>query len=112
MDKLCEQQCQACRVGAPLVSSGEIADFRGQIPVWEILTAEGIERLSRTFKFRNFAEALVFTNRGGELAEAEGHHPALLTEWGKVTVQWWTHKIKGLHRNDLIMAAKTDALLE
>jgi 4a-hydroxytetrahydrobiopterin dehydratase len=66
--------------------------------------------LSRSFTFRNFAEALAFTNRVGALAEAEGHHPALFTEWGKVTVQWWTHKLKGLHRNDLIMAAKTDAL--
>jgi 4a-hydroxytetrahydrobiopterin dehydratase len=112
MEKLREQQCEACRVGAPLVSSKEIADFREQIPDWEILTAEGDERLSRTFKFRNFAEALVFTNQVGQLAEAEGHHPAILTEWGKVTVQWWTHKIKGLHRNDLIMAAKTDALLK
>ena len=111
MEKLCEQQCEACRIGAPLVSSGEIADFREQIPDWEILTAEGGERLSRTYKFRNFAEALAFSNRVGELAEAQGHHPAILTEWGKVTVQWWTHKIKGLHRNDLIMAAKTDALL-
>lgn len=111
MEKLCEQQCEACRIGAPLVSSEEIADFREQIPDWEILTAEGGERLSRTYKFRNFAEALAFSNRVGELAEAEGHHPAILTEWGKVTVQWWTHKIKGLHRNDLIMAARTDALL-
>jgi 4a-hydroxytetrahydrobiopterin dehydratase len=68
--------------------------------------------LSRTFIWRNFAEALAFTNRVGTLAEAEGHHPLLITEWGKVTVQWWTHKIKGLHRNDLIMAAKTDALME
>ena len=111
MKKLCELQCEACQVGAPLVSSEEIADFREQISDWEILTAEGVERLSRTFKFRNFAEALAITNQVGELAEAEGHHPAILTEWGKVTVQWWTHKIKGLHRNDLIMAAKTDALL-
>jgi 4a-hydroxytetrahydrobiopterin dehydratase len=71
---------------------------------------EGIKRLERTFKFKNFVQALAFTNKVGELAEAEGHHPAILTEWGKVTVTWWTHKIRGLHRNDFVMAAKTDRL--
>ncbi len=63
-----------------------------------------------SFKFKNFVQSLEFTNQVGALAEAEGHHPALLTEWGRVTVTWWTHKIKGLHRNDFIMAAKTDQL--
>ena len=58
---------------------------------------------------RGHAQALAFTNKVGELAEAEDHHPAILTEWGLVTVTWWTHKVKGLHRNDLIMASKTDA---
>jgi 4a-hydroxytetrahydrobiopterin dehydratase len=69
---------------------------------------DGVKRLERVFKFRNFVEALGFTNKVGELAEAENHHPALLTEWGRVTVTWWTHAVKGLHRNDFIMAAKTD----
>jgi 4a-hydroxytetrahydrobiopterin dehydratase len=110
MEKLSEQKCEVCRVGAPPAAAEEIANFRPQIPDWDILAVDGIERLSRTYRFRNFAEALAFTNRVGALAEAEGHHPALVTEWGKVTVQWWTHKIKGLHRNDLIMAAKTDSL--
>jgi pterin-4a-carbinolamine dehydratase len=66
--------------------------------------------LQRVFKFKNFAQALDFTNKVGDLAEAEDHHPALTTEWGKVTINWWTHKIRGLHRNDFIMAAKTDGL--
>jgi 4a-hydroxytetrahydrobiopterin dehydratase len=60
------------------------------------------------FTFGNFAQALDYTNRVGTLAEEAGHHPALLVEWGKVTVSWWTHKIKGLHRNDFIMAARSD----
>ncbi|HSE95394.1 MAG TPA: 4a-hydroxytetrahydrobiopterin dehydratase, partial [Methylomirabilota bacterium] len=60
--------------------------------------------------FPTFVAALDFTNRVGALAEAEGHHPALLTEWGRVTVSWWTHAIRGLHRNDFVMAAKTDRL--
>jgi 4a-hydroxytetrahydrobiopterin dehydratase len=65
----------------------------------------------RTFRVKTFRDALILTGQIGELAEAEGHHPAILTEWGKVTVSWWTHKIRGLHRNDFIMAAKTDALV-
>jgi 4a-hydroxytetrahydrobiopterin dehydratase len=80
------------------------------VPEWQVLEVDGIPRLQRTFKFKNFVQALDFTNKVGELAEAEDHHPALLTEWGKVTVAWWTHKIKGLHRNDFIMAAKTDSI--
>jgi 4a-hydroxytetrahydrobiopterin dehydratase len=73
-----------------------------------VLERAGIPRLERVFEFPDFARALTFTNRVGALAEAEGHHPALLTEWGKVTVTWWTHAIRGLHRNDFVMAARTD----
>jgi 4a-hydroxytetrahydrobiopterin dehydratase len=83
-----------------------------QVPEWQVIQREGIKRLQRVFGFRNFAQALAFTNRVGEQAEKEGHHPALLTEWGKVTVTWWTHKIGGLHQNDFIMAARTDELFE
>ena len=71
---------------------------------------DGIKRLEKTYKFKDFASALEWTNKVGDLAEKEDHHPALLTEWGKVTVTLWTHKIGGLHRNDFIMASKTDAL--
>lgn len=65
-------------------------------------------QLERVFTFADFRQALAFTNRVGGLAETAGHHPALLTEWCKITVSWWTHKIKGLHRNDFILAARTD----
>ena len=69
-----------------------------------------IKRLTRNFMFKNFKQALDFTNKVGKIAEEEGHHPVMVTQWGKVKVSWWTHKIKGLHRNDFIMAAKTDNL--
>ena len=82
-----------------------------EISGWQPLERDGIARLERVYHFPSFADALAFTNRVGTLAEAEGHHPALLTEWGRVTVTWWTHKIRGLHRNDFIMAAKTDGLV-
>ena len=107
---LSQQKCVACRKGEPTVTEAEIAELHPQIPEWQIVEREEIKRLERVFKFENFVQALAFTNKVGEIAEAEGHHPALLTEWGKVTVTWWTHKIKGLHRNDFIMAAKTDEI--
>ncbi|MBI3732998.1 MAG: 4a-hydroxytetrahydrobiopterin dehydratase [Chloroflexi bacterium] len=110
MDTLTSMKCVACRGGEPVVTEAEIAEFQPQVPGWQIVERGGINRLERVFKFPNFAQALAFTQRVGALAEAEGHHPAILTEWGRVTVTWWTHKIKGLHRNDFIMAAKTDPL--
>jgi 4a-hydroxytetrahydrobiopterin dehydratase len=108
MSELPEMKCTACRGGEPTLTEAEIAELRPQVPDWQLVEREGIKRLERVFGFRNFAEALAFTNAVGGLAEEEGHHPALLTEWGKVTVTWWTHKIGGLHQNDFIMAAKTD----
>ncbi len=112
MKNISKQHCEPCRSGAPKATAVEIKTYCEQIPDWKIVTIDGIERLRRVFKFHNFAEALDFTNKVGALAEQEGHHPALLTEWGRVTVQWWTHRIGGLHRNDFIMAAKTDVLCE
>ncbi len=108
MTQLQSAVCEPCRGGAPRLNDNEIASLHDQIPSWQVVERDGIKRVERAFTFPDFASALAFTNRVGELAEAEGHHPAILTEWGKVTVSWWTHKIGGLHRNDLIMAAKTD----
>ncbi len=108
MERLSGMKCTACRRGEPTVTEQEIAEYHPQAPDWELVEQDGIKRLERRFTFPDFAGALAFTNRVGALAEEEGHHPALLTEWGRVTVTWWTHKIKGLHRNDFIMAAKTD----
>lgn len=110
MESLVQMKCTACRGGEPTVTDEEIAELHPQVPDWQTVERSGIKRLERVFKFRDFVQALAFTVRVGELAEAEGHHPALLTEWGRVTVTWWTHKIRGLHRNDFIMAAKTDGL--
>ncbi|MYB76215.1 MAG: 4a-hydroxytetrahydrobiopterin dehydratase [Chloroflexi bacterium] len=110
MASLTAEKCVACRKGAPQVTTEEIAELQPQIPEWHLEERRGIPQLERVYRFKNFVQALAFTNAVGEIAEAEGHHPALLTEWGCVTVTWWTHKIKGLHRNDFIMAAKTDTL--
>jgi 4a-hydroxytetrahydrobiopterin dehydratase len=110
METLSRETCVACRRDAPTVTEDEIAELEPQIPDWELVEIEGIKRLRRVFPFDDFRQALDFTARVGELAEEQGHHPALLTEWGRTTVSWWTHKIKGLHRNDFVMAAKTDSL--
>lgn len=110
MHELTKIKCVACNKDAPQVTEAEINEYQPQIPQWTMVTKDGIRRLERTFLFTDFSEALAFTNRVGELAEAEDHHPALLTEWGLVKVTWWTHKIKGLHRNDFVAAAKTDQL--
>jgi 4a-hydroxytetrahydrobiopterin dehydratase len=112
MNTLAQMKCIPCREGAPTVPDEEIAEYRRHIPKWEMIDAEGIRRLQRVFPFADFAEAMAFTNQVGKLAETEDHHPAIVTEWGKVTVTWWTHKIKGLHRNDFILAAKTDDIYE
>jgi 4a-hydroxytetrahydrobiopterin dehydratase len=110
MDALNNEKCTACRRDAPRVTDAEILELRPLIPEWTLVERDGIQRLERVFRFSNFAEALNFTNRVGAIAEEEGHHPAILTEWGRVTVTLWTHKIRGLHRNDFIIAAKLDAL--
>jgi 4a-hydroxytetrahydrobiopterin dehydratase len=112
MSELSEMKCTACRGDEPTLTDTEIAELHPQVPEWHVVERKGTKRLERTFKFENFAQALAFTNKVGEQAEEEGHHPALLTEWGKVTVTWWTHKIGGVHQNDFIMASRTDELFE
>jgi 4a-hydroxytetrahydrobiopterin dehydratase len=112
METLMQMKCVACRAGEPTVTDAEIAEFHPQVSDWEIVELDAIERLTRVYSFDDFAQALEFTNKVGELADEEGHHPALLTEWGRTTVTWWTHAIRGLHRNDFVMAAKTDVLYQ
>ena len=111
MADLSAERCQACRPGAPPVSDAETRDLLRQLVGWTVIERDGVRQLERVFTFPDFAAALAFTNRVGAIAEAQGHHPALLTEWGRVTVRWWTHAIQGLHRNDFVMAAKTQDVL-
>ncbi|HEU5379502.1 MAG TPA: 4a-hydroxytetrahydrobiopterin dehydratase [Ktedonobacteraceae bacterium] len=107
MEQLKQARCVPCEDGVPQASADEISTYIAELPGWQIIEVAGVKQLTRSFAFDNFAHALAFTNRIGELAELEGHHPALLTEWGKVTATWWTHTVRGLHRNDFVMAAKT-----
>lgn len=107
---LAAEHCEACRKDSPRVEADDATRLLQQIPDWSIVEQEGVDRLQRIFKFENFVAALGFANAVGEIAEAEQHHPLLVIEWGRVVVQWWTHSISGLHRNDFVMAARTDAL--
>jgi len=110
MINLAAGKCIACRTGEPTLTDQQIAALQPQVPEWQVKEVDGVKRLERVFKFKNFVQALEFTNRIGALAEEENHHPLIITEYGRTTVQWWTHIIKGLHKNDFIMAAKTDEI--
>ena len=112
MTRLTEERCAACRRDSPPVIEREIAELHPQAPGWQLINENGIMKLDRAFRFADFRKALDFTNAVGTLAEGEGHHPRLVTEWGRVEVTWWTHVIRNLHRNDFVMAAKTSQLYE
>jgi 4a-hydroxytetrahydrobiopterin dehydratase len=110
LTELHEMKCVACRGGEPTLTDAEIAELQPQVPDWQVKEVNGEKRIERVFKFKNFAQALEFTNKIGAIAEEENHHPLIITEWGRVTLVWWTHIIKGLHKNDFIMAARSDEL--
>lgn len=110
--QLSKQSCVACKADAPSVTDEELSVLLEEIPGWTVISSEGIPQLERVFKFGNFVSALGFAQRVGELAEQENHHPKLVVEWGRVSVCWWTHKIRGLHQSDFICAAKTDVLFQ
>jgi 4a-hydroxytetrahydrobiopterin dehydratase len=105
---LAEKTCTPCRGGVPPLTREEAEALHAQAPEWALL--EDAHRIERAFRFGNFREALTFVQRVGELAESEGHHPDVSFGWGYATVSLRTKKIKGLHENDFIMAAKIDRL--
>jgi 4a-hydroxytetrahydrobiopterin dehydratase len=109
-ESLNEKHCSACRLDAPQLTGDELRIAMSHLANWELAVDSGVNQLLRVYTFKNFVEAMAFTHAVANLAEGNGHHPALLTEWGKVSVRWWTHKIHGLHENDVIMAAKTERL--
>lgn len=88
----------------------KIEELRKDLPGWQVVEVDGVKRLQRRFDFPDFETAIRFTNQVGEMAEEVDHHSELVTTWGKVEVRWWTHIIQGLHKNDFIMAARTDRL--
>ena len=102
------QHCEPCHKGAPRLSRGESENWLVALTGWAL--ADDTTMLSKSFKFRNFAQALTFVNHIGEVAEKEGHHPDLTFGWGYVEIKTHTHAIGGLHRNDFILASKIDKI--
>jgi 4a-hydroxytetrahydrobiopterin dehydratase len=105
-----ESKCEACTIDAPLVGDSEAKVLLLELDGWVIENDSGINQLIKTYKFSNYAESLDFSNKVADLAESEDHHPKIVLEYGSVEVSWWSHKIKGLHKNDFICAAKTDLI--
>ena len=111
MSKLADSTCEACRIDAPMVADDDALILLKEIEDWHIID-NGFKQLKKTFNFSCYEHSVSFSNKVAEIAELEDHHPTITLEWGKVTVVWWSHKIKGLHKNDFICAAKTDKLFK
>lgn len=103
-----ELRCEACNSSAVALGAEERRLLLTELNDWQMVERDGIPQLEKVYKFKNYKLAWAFANQVSELAEAEFHHPSILLEWGKVTVTWWSHSIKGLHQNDFICAAKCD----
>ncbi len=112
MGSLQETKIIPLQANSSALSESEIKKLSAELASWELIHVDGEDRLQKKFQFKDFGHALAFTNQVGAAAEKENHHPSILTEWGKVTVTWWTHKVHGLHQNDFVMAARTDELYE
>jgi len=109
MSALAEKQCVPCKGGVPPLKGQELARLAGELDGgWQVVAEHQLEK---EYKFQNFREALAFTNKVGELAEAQGHHPDIYLAWGKVKLTIWTHKVNGLTESDFVLAAKADKLL-
>ena len=109
MSTLAEKDCVPCKGGVPPLKGPELTRFTHELNGgWRVIKEHHLEK---EYKFKNFREALDFTNRVGELAEAQGHHPDIYLAWGRVKLTIWTHKIDGLTESDFVFAAKADKLL-
>ena len=112
MTELSKRSCEACRIDAPVLQDNEIKELLSQVPSWKVFEEDNVKKIICSFIFLSYEDSLNFLNKVADLAEKEDHHPEIILEWGKVTVTWWSHKIKGLHKNDFICASKTDALFD
>ena len=104
-----EKVCVPCQGGIPPLTLSEAKGFLNQVSEW--ILEGNAKNISKRFEFSDFIKALDFVNKLGSLAEEEGHHPDISFGWGYANITFFTHKIDGLHENDFIMAAKTDALI-
>ncbi len=110
MTQLAGESCTACKEDSVGVETAEQKQLLKQLPGWSLINNQGVAQIQKSYPFKDFNQALDFANAVGDLADGSNHHPAILVEWGRTTITWWTHSIHGLHRNDFVMAAKTDYL--
>lgn len=108
MKSLQEQDCQVCNKDTDALTDDEQQSLMPQLPDWKIVTVDGVPRLHRSYSVRPWSRTMQLANAIGEEADRENHHPMLTVEWGRLTVDWWTHSIRGLFINDFIMAARSD----
>lgn len=110
--RLADEGCRPCGKGAVVLTPEELAELLVSLRLWKLEKVGGVARIVKIFSFKAFADGMAFAKRVAEMADVADHHPALLVEWGRVTVSWWTHSLGGLHRNDFVMAARTDRMLD
>ena len=110
MSDLASQKCTPAKADAPHVTHDEVTAYLEQIPGWQVTKEEDLNKLRKTYFFKAYKDAVGFVDRVAAVADEQDHHPVIVLEWGRVTVTWWTHVLRGLHVNDFIMAAKTEAL--
>ena len=111
MTELSKETCSACEIGAPLVPHDQQKELLKDLDGW-IIDNSDISKLTKEFKLNNYEQSIVFTNLIADLAELQDHHPKITLEWGSVSLEWWSHKIGGLHMNDFICAAKSDEIFD
>ena len=111
MTNLSSRKCTPCQVGAHTLKYSKIQEFVKQVPTWKTVEEYGVWKLHKDYEFEDFAQAMKFVNKVADVAEAEGHHPNIwVHDWNKLRLELYTHKIKGLHENDFILATKIDKL--
>ncbi len=110
MTRLADERCTACRPGSPVLTGDELAEALPELPGWGVVERDGVRALHKRYAFHSFTDGLVFANAVGQAADEEDHHPRIVVEYRWVEVSWTSHAIHDLHRNDVVMAAKTDTL--
>ena len=108
MALLADEKVTAGKKDISPADAAEREALMSKLPGWSIVKDDGVDKLKREYCFKDYLTLLALAKKIGNIAEQVNHHPVIITEWGKVTVLWWTHTIAGLHRNDFIMAARCD----
>ena len=112
MKEYSKLSCEACDSNSSPLSPVEIESLMVSFTEWQLVEVDGIQQIQATFKTQNFENSVAFTNLLAQVSDHENHHPRIILEYSSVTVEWWSHSIKGLHKNDFIMAAKTEDIYQ